>query len=275
MNTFIRRAEEQDIPVLCKIWKDCFHDSEDYIRLFYKENFERIDVIVNTVDGKAVSMVNIIDCLFVSGKEEYKAKYIYAAGTDPCFRNKGCFTELIEYVICSAKQNGTVLFLKPSNAGLIPFYEKSGFKIDSYFRLLTVYPGEKQPLSLTPLSPEEYNRMRNEAFSSRSYVKWDNRHLRWCIKENEYFSGKTLSVNLNGKDYFIMAYPDSGTLVLNETNLSPEQLKQLCGALCDMFKTKLIKAYLPDFSCNEGEKIVSSAVYNSPLNNTYVNLILI
>ena len=57
--------------------------------------------------------------------------------------------------------------------------------------------------------------------------------------------------------------------------MTPEQLKQLGGALCDMFKTKLIKAYLPDFSCNEGEKIVSSAVYNSPLNNTYVNLILI
>ena len=117
--------------------------------------------------------------------------------------------------------------------------------------------------------------MRNAAFSGLPYAKWSDRHIKWCIDENEYFSGKTIAINANGEQYFLMGSPEGDTLIITETNLSLKQLKEFSGALCDLFNTKLIKAYMPDFSCVEGEEIISSLVNNLPLRKTYVNLILI
>ena len=42
-----------------------------------------------------------------------------------------------------------------------------------------------------------------------------------------------------------------------------------------MFGVGVLKAYLPDYTCGEGEEIVSSVINNAPLHNTYVNLLLI
>ena len=53
------------------------------------------------------------------------------------------------------------------------------------------------------------------------------------------------------------------------------RLKEASGALCALFKADRLKAYLPEYSCSEGEEIVSSVAYHAPLCNTYVNLLLI
>ena len=271
----IRLAEKRDIPALCTIWKSSFSDEEDYIKLFYKENFEHIETFVYEVNNTPISMVHAMDCCFAAGEEQIAAKLLYAGCTLPENRRNGCFTELMKYVIKEESQRGYALFLKPSDSDHISYYERLGFKPDSYLRLITIIPSKIKPVSAAPLSPAEYNRMRNFAFSHLPYAKWSDRHLKWCVEENEYFSGKTFSVKLNGEEYFIMAAPENNALIITETNLSVKQLKQLSGALCDMFGTEHLKAYMPEFACDEGEKIITSLVYNAPLKNTYVNLILI
>lgn len=271
----IRLASKQDIPALCAVWKASFPDDDDYIQYFYEENFDRIKVQVYVINDVPVSIVHIMDCCFAAGNEQRNAKFLYAGGTLPDYRKKGCFTKLMKYVTEEEKRNGNAVFLKPSAPEYIEYYKRFGFEPDSYFRLVTVNPGEIQPLSVSPLSYEKYNRMRNSAFSHLPYAKWDDRHIKWCVDENEYFSGKTLAVSLDGEEYFLMASPEGNTLTVTETNLSVSQLKRVSGALCDIFGTDVLKAYMPEFSCNEGERIIASVVDNAPLISTYVNLILI
>ncbi|MCR5207000.1 MAG: GNAT family N-acetyltransferase [Eubacterium sp.] len=275
MNSCIRYADKQDIPILVEMWKSCFSDSEEYIRYFYKENFDNIEVLVNSVNGKPVSMAHIINCSFVDGKERNKGKFIYAVGTSPDYRNRGSFTGLMRYITGKAKEKGYALFLKPSEPGIELNYKKAGFERDSVLRIVTFKCEGVQPIDVSPLSYKEYNKMRDAAFSDIPYVKWDDEHVKWCVEENEYFSGRTLRVAFGGKSFFLMGYRENGTLIINETDLSFEQLKLISGSLCREFETELIKAYLPDRSCNKGEEVVSSLVYNLPHKNTYANLILI
>ena len=117
--------------------------------------------------------------------------------------------------------------------------------------------------------------MRNEAFSAMPYAKWQDEYVRWCVDENAYCSGKTLGIKHDGKDYFLMGYTEDEQLIINETSLSITQLRQLSGALCDLFGADNIKAYLPEAACDEGEAVISSFIYNTPPRHTYVNLILI
>ena len=275
MNTEIRLATERDIPALCEIWQVCFHDPEAYIRYFYRENFNSITVPVYVVNDRPVSMMHTMDASFLYGAKRQEAKYLYAGGTLPAYRKNGCYGALFEYLTAQARQNGHALFGKPASRDLIPYYQAFGFEPDACFRLVTVRPGEKIPLPVSALTPEAYNQMRNRVFSDRPYAKWPDRHLRWCVAENEWCGGKTLAVEMDHDVYFLIGAPRGNTLLITETNLSFSQLKRASGALCALFGTGLLQAYLPDFSCSEGEEIVSSIVYNAPLRNTYVNLLLI
>ncbi|MBO4452731.1 MAG: GNAT family N-acetyltransferase [Clostridia bacterium] len=275
MDNGIRLAEERDIHVLCEIWKVCFCDNEDYVRFFYRENRGQVTSTVYTVDDKPVSMLHWFDSTFVNGTERKKAKYLYAGGSLPEHRKNGYYGALIKYVEDYAKENGVVLFGKPATQSLIPYYSTFDFTPDARFRLVTVVPEGKTPLEFYPVTPHEYNRLRDNAFRSRPYAAWQDRYVEYAVAENAFFGGKTIAIEYEGATHFLMGAPKGDTLLITETDLSLPQLKKLAGALCDTFNTVQLKAYLPEDSCNEGEVIVSSVVNNAPLWNTYVNLLLI
>ncbi len=275
MNSHVRLADRRDIPALCKIWQVCFADSEAYIRFFYRAYFEHMTVLLYVQDGKAVSMLHLMNADFAAGETLQQARLLYAGGTLPAYRKNGCFSALIASAVEQAKQDGSALFLKPYPLELMAYYRKFGFEPDAAFHIVSVEAGDVEPLSVTPLSAHDYNRLRNAAFSSHPYVKWDDAHVQFCIAENAYCGGKTVAVDFNGKSYFLMGFPEDGTLVITETDLPLSQLQRCTGALCEWSGTKQIKAYMPDFSCGVGEELISSAVCNAPLQNTYVNLILI
>ncbi len=275
MYTGIRPAGRGDIPALCEIWEACFRDSDDYVRLFYRENFDRIDVPVYAVDGKPVSALHLLDASFEDGGGSRRAKLIYAVGTLPGYRRRGFMGSLLNSVKARAKTDGHALFLKPSSRYMTDYYRRYGFEPDACLRLMTVLPGEKIPLSVSPLTPEAYNRMRDAAFCARPYVKWSDAHLRWCVADNEWYGGRTLSVEFDAERFFMMGAVDGDALVITETDMSPDRLGRAAGTLCDLFGASSLRAYLPDHVCPEAERILSSVVFNAPLRGTYVNLILI
>ena len=274
MNDNIRLAEKDDISALCEIWSSCFSDGKEYIELFYKNNFDRIETLVFRLDEKPVSMLHLIDADLIYKNKSQKAKFIYATGTLPDYRKKGCMSALIKQITAEAKKGGWALFLKPSSPATAKLYKSFGFEEQAALNLITVFPDEKKPISVYNLLQSEYNRMREDAFHNVSHVKWDDAHIKWCIDENEYFSGKTLGVKYDNKDYFLLGYPEDNALIINETDLSVNQLKSISGSLCSIFGTEIIKAY-SSAACGEGEESVSVMLYNSTIDNPYINMIMI
>jgi hypothetical protein len=274
MENPVRLASKPDIPALCEIWKSCFiNDSEEYIEYFYKENFDSIKTYIYCSDGRPVSMVHIFDAVINDGNISHKAMYAYAGGTLPGYRHNGYFEAVMRHVQNTAVSGREILFFKPA-PHLISYYQFLGCVNGSFFRIVTFSPEEKQPYIFTDISDIEYNRLRDSAFSGTAYVKWSDDYIRWCIDENAFFSGRTLKTAINGKEHFILLYPEDDMLVVNETDMSLSELKQVGSSLCKLFDKKQIKAYMPD-SCEEGEETISSLIYNSELRNYYTNLILI
>ena len=275
MTTELRLAERQDIPALCGIWKACFADSEEYINLFYSNNFERLETYVLCVNGKPVSMVNLLPAAFAHRARSLPAKFIYAAGTLPAYRKKGYMGRLIKHVTSLAKETGYALFLKPATSSVMTYYQKFGFEKDSCLRLVNVSPTDSLPLAADELDAAAYNRMRDAAFDGLPFVKWDDAHVSWCVEENAFFSGKTLKIKQPDKDYFLMGYPEGDTLIINETDLPLDRIRLLSGALCRLFGARQLRVYLSDYFCDEGECLPASVIYNAPAIHTYANLILI
>ena len=276
MQSEIRLASERDIPELCTLWAACFPDPGDYIRYFYNENFSRISVPVYTLNGKPVSMLHLMDAAFADGQDRYPVRFIYATGTLPAHRGSGFMRKLLLSVKRSAEEGRYGLFLKPSPP-LTEYYEALGFMPDNRFRIFTAEaePDGRRDISFTSISAEEYNRLRNEAFSGRPYVKWPDAHVQWCVDENAFCGGRTLTLSLDGNTYFLMGYPVNDALRVSETNLRPEQLRLAASALCGLFGTARLEAFVPEESCGEGNTVVSCAVFNAPMRHTYANLLLI
>ncbi|MBE6719537.1 MAG: GNAT family N-acetyltransferase [Ruminococcaceae bacterium] len=274
MNDGIRLAVKRDIPALCKIWRDCFSDSEEYIRTFYSENFERIKVVIYEADGKPVSMVNIFSACVVTEKSQQNAEYLYAVGTLKAYRGNGFMSAVLRHIVTRAKESEKALFLKPSSLEITEFYKPFGFIGRTYLCPVSLTPAEIIDIDVCDISCVEYNRMRDAAFKNMPYVRWDNGHIRWCIEENKLFSGKTVKIEFESKCYFLLGYPEGNTLIINETDLSLSQLKQLSGALCRLFGTENLKAYMPYNACNECDKTISSLLCNTSERNIYVNLIM-
>ncbi len=270
----VRLAAKDDIPYLRDIWKASFPDSEEYVKLFYERNFDRIEIPVYCLNSKPVSMLHLFDAQFSDIDGCRKAKYAYAGATLTRYRKNGYYKALFFYAMDEAVKNGYLIFCKPFSPELSKYYEKLGFEIDSYFRLVTLNPHKPLPLSVSDISPEQYKSMRDSAFSHIPYAKWSDSHIRWCVEENAYFSGRTLAFEYSGEEHFLMCYPVNDTLIITETDLSLDALKSLSGSFCRLFGANELKAYMPE-TCPEGEKIISSIVYNGPLNKTYSNMILI
>ena len=275
MRSEIRLATERDIPGLCELWQSCFPDTEDYVRYFYCENFDRISVPICTFGSKPVSMINLMDAAFADGADSTPVRYVYAAGTLPEYRNKGLMRSLLFFAERSANENGYGLFLKPS-LPLRGYYASLGFEEDSRFRVFTAAPSpdENEKVSFSDVSAEEYNRLRDEAFSDRPYVKLPDAHVRGCVDENAYCGGRTLSLSLDGGTHFLMCFPADGVLRVTETDLRPDRLRRIASALCGLFGADRIEAFLDESTCPEGDAVVSCAVFNAPLRRTYANLLL-
>lgn len=271
----IRLAEKRDIPALCELWTACFDDSFDYVSYFYRENFDNISVPVYTVDGKPVSMINLIDAAFADGTDEYPVKYVYAAGTLPGFRNKGIMSSVFLHEIENATENGYGLFLKPV-PGLIGYYASLGFETDNNLHLCSFgrEPCDSISVVVSDISAQEYNSLRNSVFSKKPYVKWPEVHVKWCIDENAFCGGRTISVSVGGEKHLMMACPVNGVLKVIETDLNYALLRRISGILCGFFGAASLTAYMPDAALGKSEPVVSSVVYNAPLRHSYANLLI-
>ena len=274
MDSAIRFAEKKDIPALCEIWKACFPDSDDYLRCFYEENFERIKVLIYEADGKAVCMSHIIDAVFKDGDRSENAMYLYAGGTLPGYRHRGYFAETLREIMELATRSGKSIFFKPATELLAEFYREFAFRPDACLKLVTIQPEGKTNLKPTDISYTEFNHMRENALSGMAHVCWPDEHIRWSVKENKLFSGRTFKFEYMGGEHFMMAYPEGKSCIITETDLSVSEIRDISAYLCGLFKTENLKAYMPG-DCPEGEAVTSSFVYNTKLRNVYVNQILI
>ena len=275
MRSDIRFAVEQDVPYLCDIWSACFSDTEEYIRLFYRENFNRIRVPVYTLDGKPVSMIHLMDASFADGSREDPMRFIYAVGTLPAMRKNGYMRSLLLYAAESAKKDGYGLFLKPS-PGMEEYYSALGFVEDSRLRIFTAEDCRecRKDVSFAPVRAEEYNRMRDRAFSGGPYVKWPDAHVRWCVDENAFCGGRTVSLSFDGHTHFLTGAPVGDVLRVIETDLTPEQLRLAASAIFKFFGVSRLEAFLPEDASRDGSTVISSFVFNAPRRRTYANLLL-
>lgn len=118
-----------------------------------------------TVEKRIVSILFLLPCCVMLGKEKIPAKYVFAVTTKRDMRGKGYAIELLNSI-----KNDELLFLKPSNASLIDFYKKLGYIT---FKAKYGRAGEKKVILEDEFFDlaENYGRFDSEEYTAMYYYK--------------------------------------------------------------------------------------------------------
>lgn len=136
---------------IIKIYKEGFHDSEEYIKLVFDSVYKDSEAMtVTDIDGSAASGLMLRQFEMTFHGQIMPVSYIFGASTRRAQRGKGFMTMLVRDAIMASAERGDMLCtLIPANDALYFYYEMSGFSKVFYikeqrFTSLHSFPVEKE-----------------------------------------------------------------------------------------------------------------------------------
>lgn len=219
----IRRARPADKSAIFNIWRVCFGDSGEYINFFLDNGFDAASCLVFEEDGKAVSMLHILNAEYKTFSAVLPVQYIYAAATLPEFQGRGIMKHLLEAAEESGAENGCAFtWLLPGSASLYNYYAKLSYKTAFYIKKAHVSRDRLKEIASadfenTKKSSSDIYNLRKKHFCPA--VLWKKREFNYALSEHEFTGGKILRF----KDSYALCRNVKGTVEMRETTGSVEE----------------------------------------------------
>ena len=125
MKLIFEKNNFECIPLLKKLWLDCFEEKSEAVDLFFNRCLDFTSIYTASVESKPVAMLYLVHST-LNGK---KAHYLCSAATSSEYRNLGIMGRLIEYAMSDSHKNGDAYsLLFPANEKLYGYYKRFGYK---------------------------------------------------------------------------------------------------------------------------------------------------
>jgi len=122
-------AQQNDVPALKMLWKDIFHDSDFFVRLFFEEKFSPHNTLIYRHNGRIVAALYMSEYIFRFFDVPLPCYYLSGLGTVPELRRCGIMTALIRHSGEVMRERGVPLsILIPATEKMYQFYEKFDYQ---------------------------------------------------------------------------------------------------------------------------------------------------
>lgn len=120
---------------MMRLWKENFHDSDEYIRLIFDSYFTLDMVEYEVRDDKIVAAILAIPYRFGNSHHQLRGLYLCGLSTDVKYRRKGIMNILIErFRAKTDTAEYAFLFLIPAGTGLQKYYHDRGF-VNAFYKI--------------------------------------------------------------------------------------------------------------------------------------------
>ncbi len=264
----IRFSEEKDISELKNIWKICFGDEDAYIDLFLTELYKPLNTIVAIEDGKVVGSLYMLPAKLL----DKPFMYGYAIGVLPEYRGRSICEKMLNFVEKLSKENDFLFGLHPANEKLFEFYKRIGLN-DMYSLKIVDGSGfdRHEECKIEDITPKEYFSLREKHFGN--FVSWSENLIEYMFLESKLSGRFFKKVILHGKEKIISGRLYDKTVIISETTMSDEEIKDASSSLKDFFKAGKIVFHLPCESKLYGETKTEILGFGEK-NTTYMSLFL-
>ncbi len=207
----------EETPQLWALWKEAFHDEDDFISSFQKAAFspERCRCVFK--DNEIISMLFWFDCEY----RGEKIAYLYAVATKEKFQNQGFCRILMDDTHQHLKSlDYSAALLVPGNSSLFSYYEKLGYRLASYIGEISSSSSEKE-IHLRKISSNEYALLRRK-FLPKNTVIQENENLAFLETMADFYAADNFLVaGRKNKNEFV------GIELLGDENKAGQFLSEL------------------------------------------------
>jgi len=208
----IETATANDIAALSENWRLCFGDSDEYIAFFMQNRFVPADTLVARENGAVVSQLFLLPGAVRLAGETHPAHYLYAAATRPEWRGKGHMARLIGAARAYARGRAVeYIALVPGEASLYDYYARHGFLRCFTYKTLEYSRAELKEIAAKAAPGHEYGTetgaadaatitaLRDSALRSRDAFLWDERAVRYALREHLAYRGGSVCAVRDGE----------------------------------------------------------------------------
>jgi ribosomal protein S18 acetylase RimI-like enzyme len=219
------------------LWQSCFDDEAAYMDLYFDRYYAPEQTLVHAVDGRAVSMMTLLPATLVGNGRTHRARYLYAVGTLPAYRQQGLSTQLAAQADARMRAEGCELALVvPASAPLFAFYARQGFTVAFYRRVVSFaasaidVAGAVAGLALR--DTDRWRALRERYFAPNDFfVRWDTRLLSYALDECLMSRGDLFYFAGGGAGGYVLTEPKGAEVVVKEAALPPALAPQALAFL--------------------------------------------
>ncbi len=255
----LKNASYDMIPRLSEIWKECFHDTDEYINLFMKNRFCPDETLVLTDNSGIVEgVIYLLPCKIIGSKQ--KVIYAYAGGVKSESRGKGYYTAIVDWLRQQYFNTKTAVVLRHTQQ-LLDFYLIKGFKKTYFSKKTLIIPANEKREEITiykNIDSIEYETMRNNYFTAPETVLWNKEAINYALTENIFCEGICDKIKYCGIYYILFGRVKNNILYIDETTLNYKQVENISYSLCNYYNASKIEFTSPVTDNFRGEIIVSA-----------------
>lgn len=253
MNGFsLREYRAMDVPALSALWRDCFGDSEGFIKSFFAALPSLGGGVVAELDGEIIGAAYALNCQsLVLEERELSVGYIYGVGVDKRRRSLGAGAALNKAVYALSKSRGAeIVTTLPAEDSLYPWYESTiGLSARLYRRRESLKSTPSLPVE--PLSPQSFALRREDLLCKRPHLRLESAAMDFEGALLREYGGGFFSV-AGGVS---AACIEDGRAVIKELICPPETVEAAAASVGAYLSAPDVTLILPAVS---GEKYISS-----------------
>ena len=169
----IQQAQAHDQPELHALWETVFGDSPEVVQAFFGRFPPETAGWVLRREDKICSAAYLLPGNWLMEPDRYRpAGYVYAVATAPEERGKGYAGRLMRALADMAQEREIVLYTRPAEDGLFPWYAKTMDASQIGCMREQVIPADKRAevLPCRRVTPEEYGVLREAALGTDTHI---------------------------------------------------------------------------------------------------------
>jgi GNAT superfamily N-acetyltransferase len=273
------RSERQGlIGELKAIWREGFHDTEEYISFFFKNRFDPQSTLIAITADQVAGVAYLLLARVIFGREQLPALLGYAISVSKKYRGQGIGEKIHQFIDQYCSQNQYIYLLHPSNERLGAYYQGIGLtRAGNIKKAVFTYKARATAMdfNLSDISPEQYCRLRDRLFIRDGYLQWDEAAVRYAIIENNFCGGFCKKIICRSGEYAVLGSLRKDKLIITEAVIPEQLLTEILKWLAAQFGVGEVTVYLPDSSSVKGEVIPWIMGYQAQvLQDGYCNLLL-
>lgn len=234
----IRPSKPEEIAQQKELWKKCFGDPSTYIDYFYKHICTADQVLVVENDGEIDSMAAMLpSSLELPDGSHINVGYVYALATNPYVQGQGHARQLLAYADQYLKEQGMkAMVLVPANPSLHRFFDALGmsecFGTKKLEMLSTNFTGNTAGTSIAPVSPAEYNEIRESFLMGTFHMTYTDERIALQQFASQMSNGDIFKIQVDDEvGCAAIEYVQKRRLLVKELILSPDKMPRAMEAI--------------------------------------------